>query len=88
MIKRGGNAIVEVVSNVKRSTLEPIVRANVKEGSNVYTDEWLAYKGLGKWYNHQIVNHRKKEYVNGKASTNTAENFNSHLKRTITGTYH
>jgi transposase len=39
MIKRGGNVIVKVVPNVKQSTLEPIIRANVKEGSNVYTDE-------------------------------------------------
>jgi transposase-like protein len=39
MIKRGGNAIVKVIPDVKRSTLEPIIRANVKEGSNVFTDE-------------------------------------------------
>ncbi|CAI2196763.1 13933_t:CDS:1, partial [Funneliformis geosporum] len=39
MIKRGGNAISRVVSDVKQKTLEPIIRANVKEGSNVYTDE-------------------------------------------------
>ncbi|CAG8840660.1 11486_t:CDS:2, partial [Racocetra persica] len=31
---------------------------------------------------------KKKQYVNGKASTNTAENFNSHFKGTIKGTYH
>ena len=88
IIKRSGNVIDQVVPNVKQDTLEPIIRANVKEGSNVYTDEWLAYNGLGKWYNHQIVNHRIKQYVNGKASTNSAENFNSHLKRGIYGTYH
>jgi transposase-like protein len=34
-----------------------------------------------------MVIHRNKQYVNGKASTNSAENFNSHLKRTI-NTYH
>jgi len=88
IVERDGNVIVEVVPNVKKKTLEPIIRANVKEGSNVYTDEWLAYNGLGKWFNHEIVIHRKKQYVSGNASTNSAENFNSCLKRGIYGTYH
>jgi hypothetical protein len=48
----------------------------------------LAYNKLFKTYNHQIVNHRIKQYVNGDASTNSAENFNSHLKRGMSGIYH
>jgi len=39
MEERGGNAIAQVVSDVKQKTLEPIIRKHVKEGSNVYTDE-------------------------------------------------
>ncbi|RIA93311.1 P63C domain-containing protein [Glomus cerebriforme] len=39
-------------------------------------------------FNHQRVIHKKKQYVNSKASTNCAENFNSHLKRGIYGTHH
>ncbi len=88
IIQRGGDVITQVVPNAKQETLEPIVRKYVEGGSNVYTDEWLAYNGLYKSYNHQIVNHRIKQYVNGNASTNTAENFNSHLKRGISGIYH
>ena len=87
MIERGGLAISQVVSDVKRKTLELIIRSNVKEGSDVYTDEWKAYKDLGKRYKHQIVNHEKRQYANGKVSVNSAENFNSHLKGTIR-TYH
>ena len=34
------------------------------------------------------VNHSAGEYVSGKAHTNSIENFWSHLKRNITGTYH
>ncbi|CAG8597612.1 2789_t:CDS:2 [Ambispora leptoticha] len=41
MIKRGGNAIAEVVPDVKQRTLEPIIRKYIKKGSDVYTDEWL-----------------------------------------------
>ena len=37
---------------------------------------------------HQTVNHSKKEYVRGNASTNTVEGYFSLLKRGLTGTYH
>ncbi|CAH1768605.1 15394_t:CDS:2, partial [Entrophospora sp. SA101] len=56
MVERGSNAIAQVVPNVKQKTLEPLIRANVKEGR--------------------------------KASTNSAENVNSRLKRGIYGTYY
>ncbi|MEG7978983.1 MAG: transposase [Mollicutes bacterium UO1] len=39
IIKRGGNVIAIVVPNVKRKTLEPIIRKYVKEGATVLTDE-------------------------------------------------
>jgi hypothetical protein len=39
MVKRGSYAIAYVVPNVKKKTLEPIVRENVKEGSDISTDE-------------------------------------------------
>lgn len=39
MEERGGNSIAQVVPNTKLKTLEPIIRTNVKEGSNVLTDE-------------------------------------------------
>jgi transposase-like protein len=39
MAERGGNAIALKVPNVKQETLEPIIRANVEEGSTVNTDE-------------------------------------------------
>jgi hypothetical protein len=73
MKERGGNVIAWVVPNVRQDTLEPLVRKNVKEGSDVF--------------NHQIVNHRKKQYAKGKVSVNLAENFNGCLKAS-TRTYH
>ncbi|RHZ37135.1 Transposase [endosymbiont GvMRE of Glomus versiforme] len=87
IIGPSGNLIAWVIPDTKKRTLEPIIRANIKEGSNISTDEWLAYQDLGKWFNHQIVNHRKKQYVNGNATTNRIENAWSHLKRLI-NTYH
>jgi transposase-like protein len=88
ILQRDGNLITQVIPNTRQNIIEPIIRNNVKQNSNVYTDEWFAYQDLGKWFNHQIVNHRIKQYVNGKASTNSIEGFWSHLKRGINGIYH
>lgn len=87
IIERGGNLITQVVPNTQQNTIEPIIKANVEKGSSVYTDEWLAYQDLYKQFNHQIVNHRKKEYVNGKASTNSVESVWACFKRGL-NTYH
>jgi transposase-like protein len=88
MLERGGNLICQVVQNTQQNTIEPIVNENIKKGSNVFTDEWYAYRDLHKQFNHKIVNHSAKQYVNEKAHTNSIENFWSHLKRGIYGTYH
>jgi transposase-like protein len=39
MLERGGNLIAQVVSNTQQNTLVSIIKANVKKGSNLYTDE-------------------------------------------------
>jgi len=83
-----GILITEVVPNTQQKTLEPIIRKHVKEGSTINTDEWKAYNNLHKWFNHQRVNHGAKQYVNGKASTNSIESAWACFKRGIYGTYH
>lgn len=57
--------------------------------ATIYTDEHMPYRTLPKLgFKHESVNHGVKEFVNGMASTNTAESFWSHLKRGINGIYH
>jgi hypothetical protein len=70
--------------------LVPLVRDNIKENSNVYSDELPAYEILGRWYNHEIVNHsaKPKQYVNGEITTNTIESAWAPFKRSIYGIYH
>ena len=46
MAARGGDVMVKVVPDVKRRTLEPIIRENVREGSTVHTDELPTHKTL------------------------------------------
>ena len=86
VLQRGGMVIAGVVSNAKRKTLQPNVRAVVGEGSKVYTDALRSYEGLEDEYLHETVDHAK-EYVRGDVHTNGMENFWSLLKRCINGTY-
>lgn len=74
-----------VVPNVNRLTLHGAIRATVMEGSRLYTDAFLGYRGLPN-HNHEFVDHTV-EYVNGRVHTNGIENFWSLLKRAIKGTY-
>ena len=52
------------------------------------SDEWPAYNKLRDDYTHEVVKHKRKEYVRGQVHTNTIEGAWSHLKRTLLGTYH
>lgn len=88
ILERNGILVTRIVPNTRQSTIEPIIRANVKEGSNVYTDEWKAYADLHKWFNHQWVNHGAGQYASGEIHTGSIENRWSHLKRIIYGTHY
>jgi hypothetical protein len=39
MLERSGNLICQVVPNTKQNTLISVIGANVKKGSNLYSDE-------------------------------------------------
>jgi transposase-like protein len=75
-----------VVPDYRKSTLLPIIAANVEPGSRMYTDALRSYRSLAPRYVHAFVDHMVK-YVDGRVHTNTIENFWSCLKRTIHGTY-
>jgi len=71
---------------VRLATVQPIIRKNVKAGSEVYTDSHSGYDGLSDEYFHEFVNHAE-TYARGKVHTNGLENFWSLLKRGLRGTY-
>lgn len=75
-----------VVPNVSRPVLRDFIKQNVADGSRIYTDELLSYRGLHREYIHRVINHAE-EYVRGNVHTNGCENFWSMLKRSIKGTY-
>lgn len=88
ILERGGKVTAQVVENTSSVVLKPIIKQNIKKGTQIMTDEWKSYNGLSKQYSHKIVSHGKGEYVNGKTHTNTLENFWSIVDRGIMGQYH
>jgi transposase len=88
MVERDGDVVAKVVPDFAKSTLVPVIEANVGKGSTVYSDELPSYRSLGsKGYTHEAVEHRSKEYVRGEVHTNTIEGYFSRLKNPIRGTH-
>lgn len=88
MLERNRKLVVRIVEDVQANTLTEEIRNNVIPTANIYTDEWLGYNEIHKYYNHSIVKHSEKEFVNGDAYTNNIECFWGILKRGIIGIYH
>jgi transposase-like protein len=89
MVERGGEVHAVVTKDTGSATLMSLARRHIDINATVYTDEHMPYRTLPKiGFKHESVNHGVKEFVNGMASTNSAEGFWSHLKRGIDGIYH
>ena len=89
IVQRQGHIAASVVSDVKSSTVMPLIKKNVARTAVVYTDEFHSYDRLPQaGYRHERVEHSTKVYVKGDAHTNTAEGFWSLAKRGISGVYH
>jgi len=88
MLQRGGDLITKVVPDVRKNTLQPVIKANVKNDAELYTDELLSYKSL--WlagYKHQTIAHGRGEFVRGDVHTNSIESYWAQLKKGISSTH-
>jgi transposase-like protein len=81
-----GQARTKHVRDTTKKTLHEEVRANVQEGSALYTDTHGGYVGLSPDYVHETVNHLD-EYVRGAIHTNHLENYWTLFKRCYGGTW-
>lgn len=52
-----------LLDNVRRTTIEPIIRQTVSEGSILYRDEYGIYNWSSAYYEHKTVNHSQGEYA-------------------------
>jgi transposase-like protein len=89
-VERQGRIRRQVVADVSGKTLKGAIREMVSRQSRLMTDDFPAYRGIGKEFagGHESVAHSTREYVRGDIHTNTAESSFALLKRGITGIYH
>jgi len=86
--KKGTGKVKTVASGFADATVAlPFIRANIKAGTTIHSDESRIYHRVKREYEHAFVNHSKLEYVRDNVHTNTIEGFWSHLKRGIDGIY-
>jgi len=64
MIQRGGEVVIQMLSNVKQTTINPIIERIVAKGTKVFTDEYDIYSRLSQLgFEHKTVCHSKSEYA-------------------------
>lgn len=88
-VQRSGWVKAQVVPNVRKTALIPLVVQHVMPPATVFTDEAKGYSNLLKHgYQHHRVNDTAKVYVEGNVHTNTIEGFWSLLRNGIRGGHH
>ena len=87
-IQRGGKVVAQVAEQLTGRSILKFIRsvANLKE-SELITDEYQAYKLIGKEMKHTVINHNER-FTDGDTHINTIEGFWSLLKRAWFGSHH
>jgi transposase-like protein len=85
--KHTGRIKTTVTKTADATIALPFMRATIKQGATVQTDESGIYHRVKREYAHQSVNHSEKEYVREAVSTNTIEGAWDHLKLGLRAIY-
>ena len=88
LVEQNGEKRAFISDTAKASDIEDLVRGNVKLETQIYTDEYKAYRVLTHDYSHSHVNHSTEEYARDGIHTNTVESLWSYLKRVYHGIHH
>lgn len=88
MVERGGRVVIKKVPDRKNESLNILIQKHVEHGSTIYTDGWLGYRDLNRWYDHDYVDHGSREYTKEIVHTNTIENVWRQLKSSIKHAHH
>ena len=87
MRERKGRTFAIPIPGTGSKVLHSEIRARIKAGTMLHTDEHAGYTGL-KGYGHESVKHFAKEFVRGDVTTNSIESVWAVLKRGLHGVYH
>jgi transposase len=91
VVERKGRVRAYVTPNVKRDTVNDIIKEHVLPESVVFTDEYSVYDRLADSTNrftHRRIKHAERVYVVGDCHTNTIEGFWGLVKNGLRGVYH
>ncbi len=81
LVDRQGHIYLVPCANVQSQTIKPLITYLTEQGATVYTDEYSIYNFLKRvGYQHETVNHSKKEYARGEVHVNTVEGLWSLLR--------
>ena len=84
-----GDARARVVDDLSAIEAEQVLDEDVKFEAHLMSDEWKAFIAVGQRFAaHDTVQHSRQEYVRGQVHANSAEGFNSRVRRTIAGVFH
>ncbi len=74
--REDGIVYIKPVADVKKDTLQEIIKGKVSIETTIYSDTWKSYTGLGEEFkDHQVVNHGQDEYRRGDTYINGIEGF-------------
>ena len=76
-----------VLENTGKEIFDPIIDQHVRKKSRVYTDEYPGYNNVYLNYTHGAVNHKQGNYGTGIIHSNGIENFWTHVKNAVRGSY-
>ena len=81
IVERQANVSASVVPNVQSKTLLPMIIEKTSPNAIIFTDEMPSYNRLERMgFDHRVINHNAKQYVNGDIHTNTIDGFWSLVK--------
>jgi transposase-like protein len=91
LVQRKGSVRAFVTADVKKDTVQGLIKEHVLPSNLVFTDDYTVYAGLARTphnYYHRRIRHSEKIYVAGDVHTQTIEGFWSLVKNGIKGVYH
>jgi IS1 family transposase len=88
-VSRKGNVVARVLDRMTSQAMIDFVKEAVSNKvSLLATDSWPGYADYLSKFPHEMVDHKRHQYVVGAVHTNTIEGFWSIFKRGVVGTFH